>query len=185
MSSGYTTSLPSDVLLDTGVLYTGGGTKVGVTRGGLKFNPNKEMRNIEFDGKRSNIEGLDRIVNHGASIEGTFIQLGLTQVPQFEAGVTTTTPGGNISKLHTPKAASLLFSAGDYINNLRLVYARQGGGFVQVRFPKALVSHYQWSGTDKSEAEVQATFESRLGSTAAASSTDTAPYVIEEIAAIS
>src|SRR5438128_9741400 len=49
MLTGYTANLPSDVLLDSGVLYVGS-TPIGVTRGVPEFNPNKEVENVDFDG---------------------------------------------------------------------------------------------------------------------------------------
>jgi hypothetical protein len=190
MSSGYTTSLPDDVLLNTGVLYKGteandGRTPIGVSRGGLTFNPNKEVRNIEFDGKRAKISGLDRVIDVNPVIEGTFIQLGTVQIPIFETGVTTAAGSGNVTTDHTPQNADLLYGPEDYINNLTLVFQRQAGGFVQVRFYQAVVSTYNWAGTDKSEAEIRATFEARLPEAMAASNSDQLPYIIEELSALS
>lgn len=196
MPSGFTDTLPDDVLIDTGVLYVGnsngiGITPIGVTRGGLTFSPEKEMRNIEFDGKRGDIEQLDRITRHGGRISGTFIQLGATQIPRFEAGVTTdssapfaTGTPANVTTQHQPKAASTLLAAGDYITNLRLVYARRNGDYVQVRFPKALCETYEWVGEDNSEAEIAAEFVARLPLTVADTNTDAPLYYIEELSAL-
>lgn len=186
MPSGFTATTPQDILVDVGVLYQDTPmTPIGVTRGGLTFSPDKELRNVEFDGKRSNIEQLDRVINHGGTITGTFIELSTTMIPILEPGVTTTTPGGQITTLHTPKDASTLFVAGDYITDLRLTYLRQDATYACIHFPIALVTQYEWTGQDNSEAEIAATFESRLGLTAAASSTDTPSYTLQEIPSIS
>ena len=190
MPSGYTPSLPADVLLNTGVLYKGnaandGQTPFGVSRGGLTFNPNKEVRNIEYDGKRAKVAGLDRVIDVNPVIEGTFIQLGTSQIPIYESGVATSAGSAPVTTKHVPQDADLLYGTSDYIDNLRLVYARQSGGFVQVRFYQALVTQYSWAGTDKSEAEIRATFEARLTAAMAASNSDQLPYIIEELSALS
>ena len=183
MPSGYTSDLPDDILLDVAVLSRDvGGTPTvfGVSRGGLTFRPTIEYRNVEFDGKRSDIELLDRVIKRGGEISGTFIQLGLAQLNDLEPGSTVGTVTATDFNTYTitPAAASALLVAGDYTDNLMMTFQRGGGGTATVKFAKALCTQYEISGQDNSEAEVQATFATRLGATVAATSTDTAPYEI-------
>lgn len=184
MPSGYTTSLPDDVLLDVAVLsreVAAAQVPFGVSRGGLSFNPNKETRNVEFDGKRSPIAGLDRVTKFAPVIEGRFIQIGKAQLADLEPGSSTATSTGTASPTTytiTPTDASTLIAEGDLLTNLRMRYNRLGGGFVDIIFPVAICSQYDISGQDNNEAEVNATFEARLASDDAASSTDTPPYQI-------
>lgn len=181
MPSGYTTSLPNDVLIDVAVLsreISAAQTPFGVSRGGLSFHPNKEFRNVEFDGKRAPIAGLDRITKFGAVIEGTFIQVGTAQIDDLEPASSVATSTGTPSTFTiTPYDASTLIAAGDLITNLRMRYRRLGGGFVDVIFAKALCTQYEITGQDNSEAEVRATFEARQVATDG-DSTDNAPYSI-------
>ncbi len=69
--TGYTSSLPSDVLLDSGVLYVGA-TVFGAFAGGLKFDPGVTYRAADFDGKRSPVKGLDRVTMRMPKISGTY-----------------------------------------------------------------------------------------------------------------
>ena len=57
--TGFTSNFPSDVLLDSGVLYVGA-TVFGAFQGGLKFDPGVEYLNTVFDGQRSPVQLLDR-----------------------------------------------------------------------------------------------------------------------------
>jgi hypothetical protein len=183
MPSGYSATLPDDTLVDVAVLsrdVASTPTTFGVSRGGLTFTPTKEMRNVEFDGKRSPVAGLDRITAHGATISGTFIQFGTAQLTNLEpsSSIATATSTAGTTHTLTPQPASTLIAEGDLIANLTLTYQRLGGGTVKVIFPFAICTEYELSGEDNSEAEISATFEARLGATAAATSTDTAPYSI-------
>lgn len=191
--TAYTASLPSDVLLGTGILAVRpadpeqGLTPIGVTNGGITWDSKREVRNIPFDGKYYDIEGLDWEVGGTPTFEGTFIQLGVSQIPKFESGITTTTPGGGsiVTSLHTPQPAGELYTAGDYITNLCLIFARQAGTYVQVRMFKALCLQYSWAGKNKEEALIQATFVARQPSTTSLTTIGTRPYVIEELSALS
>ena len=102
MASNYTTTLPSDIIVDTGLLYAGGtganGTvgsiPIGVSRGGLTFNPGKEVRNVEFDGKRSPVAGLDRVIGYAPAIEGTMIEFATGSLQRLDASGSFSVAGG-------------------------------------------------------------------------------------------
>lgn len=178
--SPYTSTLPYDILLDTGMLYLGS-NPFGASRGGLSFDPAKVIRNIPFDLKRAPLLGLDRVTEMLPVIEGTFIELGSPDFQNFETGATNTFASATaVTGIITPKKAGVLFAAGDYLTNLRLVFQRANdGGYVQVRFPKAVCKTYGLSGKDTEEAEVKATFEARLDITASGATIYDAPYLIE------
>lgn len=179
MPSGYTSDLPNDTLLDVAVLSRKIDTQqvpFGVSRGGLTFSPRKEMRNVEFDGKRSPIAGLDRITSHSAEISGTFIQFGTSQLADLEPA-STATQTGTSTKI-TPHDASTLIPAGALITALTLTYQRLGGGTASVVFPLAICREYSLQGQDNSEAEVKAAFEARLDLSGPDASTDSPPYHI-------
>ena len=177
------TNLPSDVLLGTGWLFDDN-TFIGISRGGLTFDPAVERRNIPYDGKMSNAEELDWDTFSGATIAGTFIQF-VSKVGIYEPGQTTSSPGGSVSSLITPHVAGELYSEGDYIRNLRLVFGRTTSGFVQVRFFSALVAQYTIAGVDREEATIAATFEARNLLDDLAATPGKKPYVIELLSAFS
>lgn len=202
MPSGYIAGLPADVLLDAGLLKVGGSV-IGVTRGGLSFTNEKEWRNVEFDGKRSPVMGLDRIVGCVARFGGTLIELsqanlrrllgqstslggsllndkGAPQLTVAEAAALSVAVAASLTSdaLGVPEGAGVLLAANRYVPDLRLVFARGGGGTATVVFPLALCNKYDVKGQDKSEAEIGFEFEARLD-LSASTDTDVLPYTIE------
>ena len=104
--TGYNTNTPSDILLDTGVLSMNG-TVIGVSRGGLRFTPGIELRNIDYDGKKAPVRGLDRIVNRMPQFTGTMLEVGAANIRKFE-------PGGATPDI-TPKPQGEMFETADYL----------------------------------------------------------------------
>lgn len=192
--TGYTSSLPSDVLLDSGVLYVGltPSTVFGAFAGGLKFDPGVTYRNADFDGKRSPVKGLDRVTMRMPKISGTCIQLSTANVAQIEPGAATAvTQAWTASTSYAPKAAGQLLAAGDYLSDVRLVYQRGGatasvGSYVQVRFPSALCTKYDITGQDGSEIAIAIEIEARLDISATGFTTavGTAPFRIEYLTTV-
>lgn len=173
--TGFSTDLPSDALLDSGVLFVGSNI-VGVSRGGLSFDPGRSYKNLDFDGKRSAVKLLDRVEKFDAKISGTMLEFGTEELPYFEPGITNDT--GTPTTVYTPKAASTLLVAGDYQTNVRLVFERGSGKYCAVHFPVALVTQYSVKGTDNDVAEIAITIEARLDITGGAVP-GTCPYKIE------
>ena len=187
MLNGYTDNLPDDCLLDSGVFFLDA-TPIGVTRGGTRFDPGKEVRNIEYDGKRSNVAGLDRITMYNSTLGATLIEFGSTdsgnQISRLEQGSSTDDSGGESSpmgtvKTYTPKAAGAFFTAGEYAANLRVVFERSGGGYAAVHFPIAFVARYSIQSQDKNEAGIDAEFHARLSAADADTNPGKCPYEIE------
>lgn len=176
MSSGYTDRLPDDVLLDTGVLKaditTPGTTEiVGVSRGGLRFIPGKEIRNIPYDGRRFKVAGLDRITGGDPRITGTMLQAGPKDLRLYEAGAS------GSSNTITLKPAGQLFAIGDY-HKFELLFDRANGGTCVVTFPYGLVTEYELGSTDNDESEIPITIEPRQRRDDASSSDGEIPYTI-------
>jgi hypothetical protein len=180
MPSGYTDTLPDDLILDVGILtyeVATVETKLGVSRGGLTFESGTQYRNVEFDGKRAEIEGLDRIIGYDPHIKGKMLQWSTDSLPLLEPGSASVLATGVTTV--TPAAASALIVAGSYLDNLTITWARRGGGYAKVIFPIAKVAKYSLAAQDKNEGEIDVDFVAMLGATAAATSTDTAPYIIK------
>lgn len=191
--TGYTATLPTDVLLDSGVLYAGT-TVFGAFAGGLKFDPGITYRNVEFDGKRSPVKGIDRKMMQMPKLTGTVIQLSTTNVGQLEPGATSATgvtavtaAGGwtGASQSFTPKRAANLLAAGDYLSDIRAIWLRGSGTFVQVYFRSALCTKYDITSQDGSEIAIAIELEARLafGETGYTNVGD-APYRIEYLNAV-
>lgn len=191
--TGYTSSLPADVLLDSGVLYVGltPSTVFGAFAGGLKFDPGVTYRNIDFDGKRSPVKALDRVTMRMPKISGTCIQLATTNIAQIEPGATVAATGAWTSATsYAPKSAGQLLAAGDYLSDVRLVFQRGGatsavGSYVQVRFPSALCTKYDITGQDGAEVAIALEIEARLDPTLAGfTGIGSAPFRIEYLTTV-
>ncbi len=187
--TGYTTNFPSDVLLDSGVLYVGANV-FGAFAGGLKFDPSVTYRNIDFDGKRSPVKGLDRVTMRMPKISGTVIQLATSNIAQIEPGSAINATGGwTGSSSYEPQAAGQLLQSGDYLQDVRCIWQRGGatpalGSFVQVRFPFALCTKYDIAGQDGAEAAIALELEARLDPEAAGFDIGSAPFRIEYLTTI-
>lgn len=184
--TGFTSTFAStDALLDSGVLYVGA-TVFGVTKGGLNFDPGITYRNIDFDGKRSAVKLLDRKMMVQPKISGTVIQLSATNATQIEPGATTATTGAwTGSTSVTGKRAALNLGAGDYLTDVRAIWLRASGGFVQVRFPAALCTKYDIQSADADEVAIGIEIEARLDTGVSGfTNVGDMPYRIEYIASV-
>lgn len=182
--TGFTTTFPTDVLLDSGVLYVGA-TVFGAFQGGLKFDPGVEYLNTNFDGKRSPVRLLDRKSNQMPKITGTVIQLSTTNVAQIEPGASATASGAwTGSTSYLPKRAASYLVAGDYLTDVRAIWLRGGGNFVQVRFPSGLLMKYDVTSQDGQEVAIAIEIEARLDMSVSGANTGDAPYRIEYIASV-
>ena len=183
--TGFTSSLPTDVVLDSGVLYVGA-TVFGAFQGGLKFDPGITYRSTDFDGKRSAVKLLDRKMMVAPKLSGTVIELATGSVARLEPGATVATTGAwTASTSYAPKRSAGLLVAGDYVNDVRAIWLRGGGGFVQVRFPSGLLTKYDIQSQDGEEASISLEIEARLD-TAVSGFTNVGdvPFRIEYLASV-
>ncbi len=182
--TGYTSALPTDVLLDSGVLYIGSSV-LGAMTGGLKFDPGTEYRAIEFDGRRSPVRGLDRKAATMPKLTGTMIQLSTTNVGQIEPGATVVASGAwTGSTSYQGKRAGSLLASGDYLTDVRAIWLRGSGAFVQVRFPAALLTKYDMTSQDAAEIAIAIEIEARLDMTVSGANVGDMSYRIEYLASV-
>jgi hypothetical protein len=184
--SGLTATLKEDLALNVAVLYhtaslsgtTVNGTKVGATQGGLDFKPGIKTRHIDFDGKRSDIEGLDFVIEYDAHVTGSIIQLGADQIAMLEPGASET------DGTYTPRAADVLYAVTtDYLTDVMAVWARGDGGLFVVHFPKARIVSWDIDSKDKAEAKVKIDLKAYLDYDDAVADTGACPYRLIDVPA--
>lgn len=183
--SSYTTSLPSNVLLDSGVLYLGNSIW-SAHEGGLTVDLKTTRRQIPFDGQSSDVVGLDRSTMFEGHIKGAVYEFSSTLALQYEAGATlaTVTGGPSGATQVQPKAARTIYASGDYLSNVRAVWMRADNTFVQVRFPKALVMSWgPLKGADKNEVKIDLDIQAKLDMSVSGQLTNNCPWVVEYFAA--
>lgn len=177
MPSSYNSTLPADVLLDTAILkadLTTAGTLelIGGTRGGFTFSPGINVRNIEYDGKRSeHITGMGRITAYNATMSGTLIVFNAKVLRFLSAGAT-----GATNAVTLPEAGAVLPLA--VYHKWQLLYSRGDGGTVAIDFPYGLVTEYTITGADNNEAEVSITIAAAQRRDDASSTDGEVPFTI-------
>lgn len=191
----YSTNTPIDHIIGHGTIFQGNAliassTNLGVTRGGVKFDPAWVIENVGFDGKDADIKGLDRKFYGKAKITATMLEFGPAasgnQIPKLEAGIAAVDSGTTPNTLTTltPAAGRVLYVVGNYIDYFRIVWRRgivAGAGiksFVGICFPCAIVTKWDLAGNEGRDAatyniEVEARKDMASGTTA------DAPYLIE------
>lgn len=181
MLTGYTANLPTDVLLNMGVLFqtiSAVSTKIGVTDGSPDFDPGVEVSDVEFDGKRCRLKGLTRRTSFKPIIKFTLKEFGGAasggQLQLLEPGSTSATVS-TVTTL-TPKPAGAFYAAADYAAGVRWIFERGSGGYAAIYFPIALVTKWSLKGNDKKEGTIQAELEAVGDPTA---DLGVAPYLIE------
>lgn len=178
--SSYDAAFPSDVLLSTAALYIGSDV-FGGTLGGLTFNPNSEIVNLDFDGKRAMIAGLDRTVRRRAVFSGTAQRLGVSDLEKFEPGGSSTS-GWSSGAAYVPPKAGTLYTTGMYLSNVMMRWMRGNGQYFQVRFPKGLVTAWQIADNDPQAAGMQIEIEARVDMAVSGARASDPGYLYEYLA---
>ena len=176
-------STPGDLLLDSGILRLGANIFAAL-RGGIRFDPGVTIRNVDFDGKRAPIRGLDRRTMVVPKISGTMIELPFSRIAAIEPGSTAAAGGGyGGADAYTIQPSGILLASGSYQTDVRAIWRRGNGELWGVRFPVALCTRWTMSGADNEEGAIEFEFEARLDLGAGGATTATAPYVIDDLGA--
>lgn len=174
--TGYSTDIPGHILDGPGVLYVGNAI-LGATRGAPSFDKGAEWENIGFDGKRSDIAGLDRVRRYDPVIACTLIEFQTADVGRLEPS---STSSGTGTVIHVPQPAGVLVLENELLDDLRLVFDRMisPNTYVALHFPKALVRRYRIAGQDNDIALIETEFVARVD-IAGGDAVNAAPYRIE------
>lgn len=176
MPSGYLTTLPTNVVLDEGVVYVNSTTAFGATDGPVNYDEGAGWQNIDFAGKRSDISGLDRVIMRMPKMEFDMIAINSTTSATLITGSSQTgTP-----LVVTPVAASGLVAANG--TNVKVYFKQGGGTYFGVVFAKALIKMTSVTGRDKNSALLHVVIEGRLD-LSASTDTDVSPVKYEIAAA--
>src|SRR5688572_5276840 len=132
---------PEEYAVDAGVLKVGGTTVgIGATVGGLTFEPGKEYRNVEFDGKTTDIAENDRVISYNSTISGDMLELSSAALMRYEPGASS--DGSSGTNTITPIDATVFLAQGDYLTDVYFVLRRSDNKTIRVRFAKALIQRY-------------------------------------------
>lgn len=190
--SGYLSTLPTDVLINPAMVAIGF-TAVGVTRGGVKFDPAMSYENPDFDGKHAGIYLLDRKIQGTPKATFTMVEFGdattggaIVKLEPGSAFATTVTTTGAEVYTTTPATAGSFLASGGYQSNFRLIWDRGIGSgakrYLCLLFAKALFTKYSINGAGTDIATIDVEVEAKKDMSSGAV-TDV-PYVIELRAAL-
>lgn len=175
MLHGYSANTKGDLLIGPGILMAGN-VVLGVSRGSFTFDPGKQIRNIDFDGKSSPMAGLDRIVAYDAKLSGVLLEWNEATLEMLEHGAAL---GAAVSgvQLLAPRDANTLFTSDNiwYVDNLRFLMDLSDGTIASILFAKAAVESWSVKGAPGGEGELSVVFGARLAGT----DPDPCPYALE------
>lgn len=186
----YPSTFATDILPDTGALYIGANgsnpPRLGITKGGLAFDPGRKITHVMPDGFRSPVKLLSRNTDFLAKISGKFVSAGTGNFTVLEPGISSAAGSGNVALIFAMQQASLFYQPGSYVTNVRLIFMRTDNSFFQVRFPAAICEKYKVTTKDKDIAELDVEFTAVLDTTVAtdpftglAPNLNTPPYGFE------
>lgn len=171
MPSAYTATTRANLILDSGRVYIGNAV-FSVTRGSVRTDPGKAIRQVPFDGQRAPIAGLDRATRWESTITATFLEYSAAKAAQLNPGATSGTVGG-VTTVTPPDAGEFL----DPIANVRAVFDKGDGGLYEFRLPMAFPMVRGIAGEDNGEAGYEVVFAGRNDWDGTTVTTDSPPYV--------
>ena len=171
--NGYSATTPTDLILDSGQLRILNSI-IGITRGSLRFDTGQEIRNVEFDGKRAPIAGLDRRIMSRPTITCTLLETNPTKIAQLMPGSASVTVS-DVTTITPPAANAFLTS----LDSVRAIFQRSNGRFWEFRLIRAMPIWGGIEGADADEAGLPVTFEGRVIGTDATTILDAGYRVLE------
>jgi len=144
---------PEDFIVDVGVITVGGVAAAwSATVDGLQFDPGKEVRMVEFDGKSSDIEGMHRTIRYKAKLSGKIKRNGPDMMLDFEPGSESDGSSGSNGNTITLLDARSPWQAGDYLTDVYYIGRQQDLVMFRVYMPRAVVVSYKLATKDNDEA---------------------------------
>ena len=142
-------AIPEQYLIDVGVITIDGKvTAWGATVGGLRFNPGVEIRHVQFDGLRSEIQGQHRNTGGSAVISGKVLSSSDANIIRMNPG--STSDGSDLNTI-TLLQNDVFWAEGDYLDDVYYIGRRQDNKVFMVHMDKAYVRRAELTTTDKSE----------------------------------
>lgn len=144
-------AVPDDDVVDVGVISVGGSAAAwGATIDGLKWDPGKEVRHIEYDGRSFEHVGLHRTIRYNSVLSGKIKRGGAAFMLDLEPG---SESDGSSTNQVTLLAAREPWTEGMYLEDVFYIGRQQDGVVFRVSMPFAYVRKYSMQTKDNNEAE--------------------------------
>lgn len=143
---------PEDFLTDVGVIAIGGSTEAwGATVDGIQFDPGKEVRTVEFDGRSSEQEGQQRTIRYNAKLTGKVKRGGASTILAFEPGSSASDGSDSNGNEVTLLDARSPWQTGMYLENVNYIGRQSNLEVMHVFFERAYVKTYKLVTKDNDE----------------------------------
>lgn len=145
---------PEEYIVDVGLITVGGIAEAwGATVGGLKWEPGKKVRGVEFDGKSNEIVGLQRTIKYDAKLSGKIKRGGPSFILDLEPGSSSDGSSGSSGNVVTLLDARTPWEQGDYLADVYYIGRQEDQKIMYVYMPFAYVEKYALATKDNDEAE--------------------------------
>lgn len=181
---GYLSTTPSDLLASPAIIRVGS-TNIGVTRGGVKWDPGWSVESIGFDGQHAPVMGLQRKFYGEAKLAFTMLDIGHAgtgaQIAKFEAASSAASAGAPNVTTITPEDGGTVYDSDNYLSNVRAIWHRTAGSGTTQYFAILLAKAYVMKWTINDSAREIATIDVEICGVKdmSAGTLNDAPYVIE------
>ena len=141
---------PEEYIVDVGLITVGGIAEAwGATVGGLKWEPGKKVRGVEFDGKSNEIVGLQRTIKYDGKVK----RGGPSFILDLEPGSSSDGSSGSDGNVVTLLDARTPWEQGDYLADVYYIGRQEDQKIMYVHMPFAYVEKYSLQTKDNDEAE--------------------------------
>lgn len=139
----------NEFLVDAGMLYVGS-TPLGwgPSRGGLSFDPGITMREPEYDGKSTPVDGTMRVTKYESRITGQILDKSALSLGRLLPGYTS---DGSTDNVILPRDARGFISTSDTLSDVLLLFRGSDGVAAGVWFSKAIVEKWDLAAEDNNE----------------------------------
>lgn len=138
-----------DIIINTAVLYHDNNIPISITRGGARFDPGWRFKERGFPGKRANAMGGHVLAGMQPVIRTTMLLTGERQFLVYAPGGAWS--DGPYGRRYTPPALGAAIPAGAHLSNVRCIWERLRGDYLQVHYPKGIVRTHGIETTDLTE----------------------------------
>jgi len=147
-------SKPTGFIVDVGFIVVGDNLEaIGATVGGIKWDPKKTVREVEFDGKSGPIAGMQRTIKYEPTLSGKIKRGGGDFISILEPGSESDGSSGSDGNVITLLDARTPWTVDMMLENVYYVGRQEDGDTFYVHFPFAYVSKYSLQTKDNDEGE--------------------------------
>ena len=130
-------SKPTGFIVDVGFIVVGDNLEaIGATVGGIKWDPKKTVREVEFDGKYGPIAGMQRTIKYEPMLSGKIKRGGADFISLLEPGAESDGSSGSDGNVITLLDARTPWTVDMMLENVYYVGRQEDGDTFYVHFPR-------------------------------------------------